>query len=33
MTARIVTTLDERPEGRVARVTVSNPARLNVLNH
>ena len=32
MTAEIVTTLDDRPEGRVARVTVSNPARLNVLN-
>lgn len=32
MTARIVTTLDDRPEGRVARVTVSNPAKLNVLN-
>ncbi len=32
MTARIVTTLDDRPEGRVARITVSNPAKLNVLN-
>ena len=32
MTAQIVTTLDDRPEGRVARITVSNPAKLNVLN-
>ena len=32
MTAQIVTTLDDRPEGRVARITISNPARLNVLN-
>ncbi len=31
MTAEIVTTLDDRLEGRVARVTVSNPAKLNVL--
>jgi enoyl-CoA hydratase/carnithine racemase len=31
MTAGIVTVLDSRPEGRVARVTVSNPARLNVI--
>ena len=31
MSAGIVTVLDDRPEGRVARVTVSNPARLNVL--
>jgi enoyl-CoA hydratase/carnithine racemase len=31
MTARIVTTLDDRPEGRVARITVDNAARLNVI--
>ena len=31
MTAEIVTTLDDRLEGRVARVTISNPAKLNVL--
>ena len=31
MTARIVTALDDRPEGRVARITVCNPAKLNVI--
>ena len=31
MTAAIVTTLDDRPEGRVARVTVGNHAKLNVI--
>jgi enoyl-CoA hydratase/carnithine racemase len=31
MTAEIVTTLDDRLEGRVARITVSNPAKLNVI--
>ena len=31
MTARIVTVLDHRPEGLVARITVDNPGRLNVI--
>ena len=31
MTARIVTTLDDRAEGRVARVSVSDPGKLNAV--
>ena len=31
MGARIVTAVDDRPEGRVARITVDNAAKLNVI--